>query len=417
MNQFYTTNVLVWRIKSILWFPVLILSLVFIFFLDLKIALVEGGFHHEVVRSYALMMWQQGADIHLFTNRYVYDQLNSLLNQKVQWHIEEGNAFQSWIELQKGLLETMDFVLITSPQTTKGEFITALGSGKKQALVLHDLHNDFAPWSHLTFWNTFHVVDFLKTIKYMAKGYFSLRKKALSSFDYLVVTTDVMAQYGKSENFFNSALVLPFLWNEFTPKVHERDAVKIVVPGTINSRSRAYGYLAEVLRKMMDKGLNTSIELVLLGKAKSKKDENVMHTLQSLATASLKITQYTGEVKQAEFDRQMMDADFLFLPLQHRWTYGVVDERGGWSCISGNIGDMVRFGLPVWLPNHYVIPQELEVMVQRFSMVDADQDASLISNYVLEKRFNQQKNQAPAVFLKFNEKINLLYQKLLEILG
>jgi hypothetical protein len=69
----------------------------------------------------------------------------------------------------------------------------------------------------------------------------------------------------------------------------------------------------------------------------------------------------------------------------------VVETRGR-SCITGNINDMVRFGLPAIIPRYYPLSDHLGAMVGRYTSTRSMAD--LIVEWVNTGRFNRMKREA-----------------------
>ena len=96
----------------------------------------------------------------------------------------------------------------------------------------------------------------------------------------------------------------------------------------------------------------------------------------------------------------MEEADLLWLPLHQQWQYGVVMEEGGISCLSGNIGDWVRFGKKALVPAHYPSPEILEE--KRWTYKDGQEAADLITTLFEQKLQHKEEHSQDKIFADFN---------------
>ena len=121
-------------------------------------------------------------------------------------------------------------------------------------------------------------------------------------------------------------------------------------------------------------------KITLLGKAASRAEVKLVNEMKKAATQNVTLVTFDNHLSSADFDAIMRSADLLLLPLQPSWQYGVVREIGGISCLSGNIGDMVRFGKRGLVPKHYPLHPLIAKNVVYYDPLKEDELLELIFN-------------------------------------
>lgn len=127
-------------------------------------------------------------------------------------------------------------------------------------------------------------------------------------------------------------LYLPFLWNE-SQSQPASEGFQIVIPGTVNLRSRDYQMVTWVLELLASRDLKSGLKVTLFGKINGKSERHLLYTMQKICGAAIELTYYTKAIDSQTFDKLMEEADLLWLPLHRQWQYGVVMEEGGISCL------------------------------------------------------------------------------------
>ena len=167
----------------------------------------------------------------------------------------------------------------------------------------------------------------------------------------------------------------------------------------ISDKSRDYEAVLSALYTVKSKNIN----LTLLGRPLGKYGDLMIKKYQELNNLQLKY--YTQFIDQENFDRVMRNTDFLILPMVQHMRFGVVTEQNGFSCVSGNINDMLRFGLPAIIPNFYPLEPHLEFMVERYK--DSSQLAELVDKWSSRKSYNKIKQEIIKSGLPENNKLNM----------
>jgi len=85
-----------------------------------------------------------------------------------------------------------------------------------------------------------------------------------------------------------------------------------------------------------------------------------------LESATIRITSFTSFIEQRTFDKYLQEADFLILPAQRFMRFNFFMEQNSKTCVSGNINDMVRYGIPSLLPTYYKLDGSIDGITERY---------------------------------------------------
>ncbi len=366
-----------------------------------RVAIIELAGHFEVARAYAKMAIGLGYKVVLITNEKNYNNLKNVfsISDNIVWSVKKNETYDEFIKHAHETIDQCDMAICCTPECQDGTVLKKTWQ-TRTLLVLHDVNNYFNVKNNLVWQGGF--TQWLRILKYFAKGYFAKRKKALKTFDKAIVPSIYIKQYIDTILPDNDIEVLPFLYNEENVKIHDNKICTIVIPGTVSQRSRDYLMTYQVLSKMIESGFDAKLSIVLLGQCLGEEGKKIKKMLSLLESPSISITTFDAAVPQAAYDKIIAEADFFLLPLQSKWQYGIVNEIGSLTCLSGNIGDMVRYGMPVLLPTHYQIQQELLPLVTYFD-TEIESAAVLWSDYIKNKTYNEIKAKSLTTMTTFNQ--------------
>ena len=135
--------------------------------------------------------------------------------------------------------------------------------------------------------------------------------------------------------------------------------IKIVIPGSIDSRRRDYTQLYKIATSL--KGQKNEFEFILLGGTKNKEGKEIANECKRHESENVKIKTYEGEfVSQEEYDFDLSDSDFVYAPLVKLFhKESTIPEQYGLTKSSGCFFDAVRFGKPILVPEYIFVPEEL----------------------------------------------------------
>ena len=363
-----------------------------------RLILLEHAAHFEVARSYALLFAAAGWEVVLAVNEQNAGFLRPVFEGKkeISFHvlIKGGQEADYWSALDD-LIKNSNLVIVCSHEKRSGGLWHKSGN-TPWYLVIHDGYNYLNPLRHLAWGGG--PIQWLRIGKYLATGYFSKRKKSAVQYDGWI-TPVPWPQEWQAQSGVNKVVYLPFLWNESQSRPAS-EGFQIVIPGTVNLRSRDYQMVTWVLELLASRDLKSGLKVTLLGKINGKSERHLLYTMQKICGAAIELTYYTKAIDSQTFDHIMEEADLLWLPLHRQWQYGVVLEEGGISCLSGNIGDWVRFGKKALVPAHYPSPEILEE--KRWTYKDGQEAADLIVALFEKKNQHKEEYTQDKIFADFN---------------
>ncbi len=313
--------------------------------------LIEHAAHFEVARAYAGMFLAAGWKVTLALNEKNAGFLEGVFGESDQLtffvlkHSDDQAGY--WSELSERA-EQANLVIVCSHENNAGGLVHRKWKTNSY-LVIHDGFNYIEPLGHLEWGGGLR--QWLRFLKYFATGYFRKRIKSARQYDGWLTPVE-WPEAWKNKSKMANVLYLPFLWNEGIGSV-KSDCFHIVVPGTVNQRSRDYLSVKKLIQRMANTSGLPPCKITLLGKAASPAEVKLVNEMKKAATQNVALVTFDNHLSSADFDAIMRSADLLLLPLQPSWQYGVVREIGGISCLSGNIGDMVRYGKMALIPKHY----------------------------------------------------------------
>jgi hypothetical protein len=360
----------------------------------IKIAIIELASHFEVARAYAKMALANGYSVLMVVNESNHSQLKSLFDvaDKIEWMVGPDDVMGNFLSTCKSAIDQCNLVICCTPEQKNGTVILKEWLAISY-LVVHDVNNYFDIVKNIN--TSGGIRQYLRIAKFYFTGYFSKRQKALQTFDGVIVPSIHMKSYADAKTAVKQIITLPFLYNEHLPVIHNHDTTNIVIPGTVNQRSRNYDFVHEVMCRMDADGFDCPVSLTLLGQCKGQKAQVIRQKFLSMNFQWLQVTTFEEAVSQSTYDKLMLEADFYLLPLQRRWQYGIVNEIGGTTCLSGNIGDMVRYGMPILLPIEYQLQDLLLPLVTHYDN-EVSHAAKVWSDFIKNKTYNQVKQTAVA---------------------
>jgi glycosyltransferase involved in cell wall biosynthesis len=375
-----------------------------------KIGIIELASHYEVARAYVFMFLRNGYSIDLFTTESNFKHLNAVFeNEKnLTCYLQKESSAQIFLNNNKQIIDKCNFVICCTGESADGAVLHKTWDSKSY-IVIHDVNNYFDYKNNINFSGG--IKQYLRIFKYFMTSYFSKRIKAMESFDAIIVPSPCMADHMKDLKVSKSVKVLPFAYNEFISSKSHKNEINIVIPGTVSQRSRDYFFIFQVLNRILKGQFDQKINLTFLGLVRSKEGFEIVNKFQSLKSEKFAFTTFEGMIPQDIFDEVMKNADALILPLQSSWQYGIVNEKGSISCLSGNIGDMVRYGIPALLPNNYMLQKELLPMVVYYEP-DVEIASEKIKTYVEEKSFNKGKDDMEETVKNYHQWIEAQIEKL-----
>lgn len=315
----------------------------------MNIAIIEKG-HFEVAYTLISLFDRNDNRITIFIDNHSYQQLKYLLKDRIHkytWLIQEEQSNRDFIRHLFQHIRTHSFDLLYF-NTISDNFILYAWHVKRLeneriVLTLHDMlgYFQFKPTPVIR-----------KILRQIGK------RRLLYAIQNFNVISETLAPLLK-EKLPASKKVFTIPGGFFEPEKFIRsryngeEAIKITVPGSIDSRRRNYTSVFELLEIAQSMHLNISI--TLLGSFRKKYSEEIYERCKKWKRSSANLHIYeSGDVDQAEFDRVMTESHFVWVPVQQFAvvTDGVTEEYGV-SINTGNIGDIIRHARPFFAPAYF----------------------------------------------------------------
>lgn len=360
-----------------------------------KVSLLEFAHHSEVLFSYVLVFLEKpDAEIVVYCSEWVYSQCYLLhQNKHIVWNVKSKNqTTEQFLDDQLNKIDQSQLIIATSHEDSSNKVLDLSKFKSRKILVAHKLNTFFRPYSSLKSSDRWYGRTILK-LK-LLKFYFKRNAvvSLLKEVDAIAVDNKRLANRYASLNLLKPCIVFPFGVKYFESKKPQNKYLKIVVPGSVSQRSRDYNSLFQALPLIKYSG---KIEIELLGKLD---DKSIISTLESLNFPKINIVYHTSFVDQRLFDTKMLSADFLVLPIQKNMSYGPIKEDSGYSCISGNTNDIIRYGIAAITPDYYPLDSALQEITEQYSGTEGL--AAKIDEWALTKKYSLLKNKMNSSLVK-----------------
>ena len=193
---------------------------------------------------------------------------------------------------------------------------------------------------------------------------------------------------------------LPIFYTKFSEK-SDNPIFTIVIPGAVSQKRRDYEKIIKELKNLelnfdnyefrrsetfventlsekgSSVGTTQNLEIIFLGKAQGKELEMLQDFEQS-KPENISIKYFTEKVPQDIFDGYMQKADVLWCPIQQETAFFSQKEIYGFTKMSGNIGDAIKFRKLAVFPENYpskysfIIPEKGSLGDFLFTKKDID---------------------------------------------
>jgi len=130
-----------------------------------------------------------------------------------------------------------------------------------------------------------------------------------------------------------------------------------------------------------------------------------------LQNDNFELKYYQSFIHQKEFDEQIIRSHFLLLPISKVMRYRHFKEMNGYTCVSGNINDMLYFGKPAVLPQFYPLEVTYESIVERYR--DDDHLSTILLSWINQKKYQNYSAKVIAVQKEARSKITQRFLKAL----
>jgi glycosyltransferase involved in cell wall biosynthesis len=196
---------------------------------------------------------------------------------------------------------------------------------------------------------------------------YPLRRMLLRRIDGLVVEFRPVKEYAAARLSTPVHTYTPVLTDdEQVARATDSERTTITVPGMIDETRRDYGTLLDAFQGRPPRD---DVELVLLGRPVGDYGQQILKRCELLREKGWKVTTFTNWIPTVEFSSQLARTDLLVGPLRESRPIDGFREYYGQTKGSGVISDALRYGLPIALPDWYLVPEAIEPATLSFGSV------------------------------------------------
>ena len=322
----------------------------------MKIAIFETS-HFEVAHTLISLFDKPGNEITIFVHPEAHRQLLLMLKEKTgryKWIVrKEDETNRSFIRRIFRYTKDHSFDLLYF-NTIADNFIIYYFHLLKlrkipSVLTLHDINGQFQ------YKPSFSLV---RIVRFIGKR---LLIKKFQSFN---VLADTMVNYLREKlphgkkiysipgNYFDPANITPV-------KLEPGNPIKIVIPGSVDERRRDYSLVKELLDAASRQ--NIAIEICLLGGFSNGHSESTRRFCQNYLRYNTNLKIFEEDiVDHPVFEKYIQESHFIWMPVQPMISVsdGIIEEYGRSIC-SGNIGDVIRYARPFFVPRRMPLDEAL----------------------------------------------------------
>ncbi len=164
------------------------------------------------------------------------------------------------------------------------------------------------------------------------------------------------------------AIVLPlsFMPDKKTiQEIQENIPTTIAVVGRIDQRIRDYRGLYNAFKIVLQKNIKP-IRLILLGSSNSVYKRKIVKLFKSLESDKFTLTSFENFVEQSVFYHYINLSHFLILPIKINTRHTIYNEKYGYTKMSGNINDIIKYKKPALVYSGYPLDEDLKLITAPF---------------------------------------------------
>lgn len=345
--------------------------------------IIEPFKHYEVLHSLIRMVIASNGSATIITNDFCKNHITLDQTNSITWHIAINT--EQAIKERKTLLQASSKILFTTIDTNS-IFWKWKKSASQIFAYIHNGHSFF----DLNFYRITSLSYQAKYGSYTLRGDYRQQKKILNQLTNILVPNQKIEEHLKSKvksKNQHKIKTLPFAFPEFFVQIHQQEQVNITIPGTISNQLRDYQILIECLEKV-DQAIKTPVRLTLLGRLK---EVAIRTAFKNIFLKNIEVEIFPEYIDPILFEKRMKATDFLLLPIREKVIYKAHHEYRGKSSVSGNINDLIRYGLPAILPHFYPVENTLGKFTKKY--IDANSLSKILIWWISDKTYNQLKKE------------------------
>lgn len=154
------------------------------------------------------------------------------------------------------------------------------------------------------------------------------------------------------------------------PVYSSSEPIRIAIPGSVDGRRRNYEQVFELLQQLAKR--NIPAIMTFLGRLYDEYGKQILSQCRQWSSKEQILKWYeTGTIDQAEFERVLNEAHFIFTPsVIDTVISDGIEEKYGTSISSGNVSDVIRHARPFIIPRRLPMDALLEKSCVRYDKVE-----------------------------------------------
>lgn len=302
-----------------------------------KIAILEFETHSNLLLQWNSLLY----DSELFEVEFI---LSSAIHQQVK------NEISNCIILDIISINSFDFskynLIIINTLHRNFDLFSSIFKNNKILLIVHNL-NFYFKTNQPNFLKLFFLYDWKMKyylLKLMIKERIYQQKK-------IIFNSTFFGYLGNSNQKITNLHSIPLHFNLFDNFIEKKE-ILICIPGSVEQKRKDYLSAIELLKKINP---ISKLHFVFLGKVKENKLRIQLENISITNKKNLRISYFTSRVNQEDFERFMMDLDFVFCPIHPKTDFYLQEEFYGKTKVSGAEFDCITYGKPIILPDFYFL--------------------------------------------------------------
>ena len=335
-----------------------------------KIALVELYGHNEVLYILYRLL-KHDFEVSVLTTFEILQDAEDYFDEKLNnWKAQPlAESKEQFVKRQLQFLNNQDIIIFIT-LVSSFRFFAKITFTAKTILLIHNVNTMLLfkdkLWINRSSLPLFSK-DALRFLLDKIKRTSFHKRLLLEKMNYLSYSSYNLTYYAKSiTNHYDDKIIDPLPLSFFNNyEVEKSKTIIISIPGVVLEEARDYLMVYEVFKELHFK-TEKVIQLQLLGNSNSDYGKEIVNKFQELESDNFKLISFLKPLSQKEFDHSLKKTDFMILPIRKYRQFGIIKEEYGKTNISGGLNDMIRFGIPVLLYDHYKTEKWFEPLVSTF---------------------------------------------------
>jgi len=381
----------------------------------MEITIIELDYHAEVLRNLILILQETEIKFNIITRRKIWEKVN-LKNDYPIFFIESYTNLNHLITKKSDIIKNVDIIFFNTI-ASNFRYFYQLQTNAKIIVRVHNSYTFFSPKYHFT--PTFFQL-WKDTSHLVRKELFELdwlfKKRFLNTVDFFSFPNQIFSQFAIHQDLIVPQKVLlpclPLTFFNPIPK-QNNNSIRISIIGTIDQRRRNYKMLLSSLYHL-DNQIDFPIIITLLGEGKGVMGKIILNKFKKQNLKNIKVETFNDFVPNDKFESILSETILLLSPIHQKTKFNIYTEEYGRTKISGSINDMIKYGIPILIPDFYPTSTELNQIVFKYhetpNLLATKIKESIISIQQKDLNFNEilknySKNKISSDFLKSITKI------------